>query len=146
MKNFKKLIFILLLSASCGGNYQIVKPYFGETEILNYEYSNKYFLDDVRSAHFYANINIDKPYSVEFPDMVFGDIYDLSEVNTSAVTRVYLDSAGRVKSFNFIKRPGLGLDRVVENIITKMRFVPLYHKSEPYDSSLYVRIILRGIR
>lgn len=114
---------------------------FGDTEILNYEYTNKYYVEDIRRSHFLINIEIGKPLivNIELPKM--DPIYINSPITGTAIVRITTDNNGKITNYSFIKKAGLGLDDYVEKMISKIEIRPIRHKGERGSSDVIARFV-----
>lgn len=138
---------LLLCCASAGtGRLQTTNPKFGDTESANYEYANRSIVDDAREAHYLVNIEIDEPYAAElrFPEML--PVYTASPVEGSVIVRISTDAKGKVSSYTFVKRGGLGLDEYVDTLMRNAVFKPVMRKGEFCSSEFTARFVFGGRR
>lgn len=119
---------------------------FGETEILNYEYTNRYYIDDIRRNHFLINIEIEKPLiiNVRLPEM--DPVYMDSPITGSAIVLMTSDRNGKIINYKFIKKAGLGLDAYVEKMIPKIEIKPIRHRGERGPSVFSARFVFTESR
>ena len=137
---------LLLSSASCSskkGVTQITDNRFGDTESLNYEYTNDSMSAEARQLHYLINTEIDDPsvISVTFPDV--GGVHSAAPAEGSAIVQFTADAYGNVIKYRFVKRAGLGLDNYVEMMVKGVKIEPLVHKGEKRSSVFNVRFIFR---
>jgi len=143
---FVCLVCVTVLASCASGSgidFQVSDKKFGDTETLNYEYSNKGLVDDVREDHYLINTEIDDPVVVRvtFPDIK--DIHVDAPITGSAIVQFVTDDEGKIISHRFVKRAGVGLDDYVEKTITGISVKPVVHKGEKRGSVFNVRFIFR---
>ncbi len=144
MRNRPVILLILFTSCALGNNkYMIADRKFGDSEIFNYEYMNRYIAKEIRREHFLLNIVIDSPMVIDLPDEKFENIYPLAGITGDAVVFIKLNDKGKVTDYSFIKRAGLGLDDYVDFIIKNINFRPVSHKGTYGTSSICARFIFQ---
>ncbi|HNX58799.1 MAG TPA: hypothetical protein PKK43_06855, partial [Spirochaetota bacterium] len=102
-------VILISCASDPGRGYQVIDERFGDTETLNYEYTNMGLSEEVRDVHFLVNTEITDPAVVKviLPDV--GGIHTAAPVEGSAIVQFVTDSEGKVVSYRFVKRAGLGL-------------------------------------
>ena len=120
---------------------QVIDERFGDSETLNYEYTNRGISDEARDIHYLVNTEIDDPsvVKVSFPDI--GGVHMAAPVEGSAIVQFVTDAEGKVVSYRFVKRAGLGLDEYVEKMVKSVAVEPLVHRGEKCGSVFNVRFV-----
>lgn len=135
------LTMIVFLLASCSpAFYQRQERTSGTTEVLNYEYTNSYYVTELRNTHFAVNVLIIEPYVVSVPQKNYGKIYDSAQIDAVAVCEVSLRADGSVEKYEIQKSAGIGLDRYTKELLSSMKFKPLSYKGGDHPSKF--RIVL----
>lgn len=148
MKQFRVKIIIpvlfLFLAAACKENVirnQTPDPQTGSTEIMNYEYTNLYYRDEIARTHFDLNVEIDIPAIIKIPELQINPVLKSAVVSGTVIAQIETDAAGKVTNFTITKRGGLGLDETVEQIIPLMEIRPMRHKDQSGASKFFIRFI-----
>jgi hypothetical protein len=138
----------MFLSCTADKNmrYQKDDPRFGDTESVNYEYTNKNIAGDVREAHYLVNVEIEEPEIayVQFPALK--DIHIDAPANGSALVIITTDAGGKVLKYEFVKRAGLGLDTYVDAIMSTIVVKPVLRKGEKSGAVFTARFVFRERR
>ena len=148
----KRILLLLIcplfvLSVSCTSKAsrtnQIIDNRFGDTEIMNYEYTNRGLSSEAADIHYLVNTEIDDPsvVSVKFPDI--GGVHAAAPAEGYAIVQFTSDANGKMVKYRFVKRAGLGLDNYVEKMVQGIEIIPLVHKGEKRSSVFNVRFIFR---
>lgn len=150
MKNilFNIIMPLFILPAGCNTyneSYMLNDPRYSTGETLNYEYSNRYYVQEIQRDHFLINIDIDKPAIIEIPSPVIDSIYPDSDISGEAIVCFKTDRDGRVMSYEIIKRAGLGLDRYVISIIKEIKIKPLSHRGEDGSSEFGATFVFKPL-
>lgn len=130
---------------ACASNpdraHQVIDERFGDSEILNYEYTNRGISEEVRDIHYLVNTEIDDPavVKVSFPDI--GGVHAAAPAGGSAIVQFVTDAEGKVVSYRFVKRAGLGLDEYVEKMVKSVAVEPLVLRGEKCGSVFNVRFV-----
>ncbi|MBN2040187.1 MAG: hypothetical protein JW864_09110 [Spirochaetes bacterium] len=142
----KTVIILLLLIYSCSVNdslYLKTDDRLGSREILNYEYSNDYYIHQIRREHFLLNIEIDKPALIDPESVKIDSIYSASKISGEAIVHFTTDDRGRVTDFDFRKRAGLDLDQYITVIIKKLKIKPVSHRGVNGPSEFIARFVFK---
>ena len=142
-----KIIFyivLLMLFFSCSSSfYQTRDRVSGETEFLNYEYSNLYYSHKLKKEHFLLNIELNKPAVVSLADIDFKAVEWHSPVTGSSIVRVTVDKNGKVITYSVVKYAGAGLDGYLESVIKSSKFKPVEHREEPQECDFLLKVVFR---
>ncbi len=137
---------MLLLIPHCspeGSLYLKTDRRLGSKEILNYEYSNDYYVHEIRREHFFLNIEIDKPALLDIKPVSIDNIYPVSGVRSEAMVSIITDAQGRVTHYGFRKRAGLEMDRYVILLIKSMRIKPVSQRGVNGSSEFTARFVFK---
>lgn len=115
----------------------------GSREILNYEYSNDYYIHEIRKEHFLLNIEIDKPVIIDMKSVEVDNIYPVSGVRGEAIVHFVTNDKGMVSEYNFRKRAGLDLDKYVILLIKNMKIKPISHRGVNGSSEFIARFVFK---
>ncbi len=129
----------LVLAASCSPSfYQQRQKVNGTTEVFNYEYTNTYYVSELRNTHFTVNVLIVEPYIASFPQKDFGRVYAAADIDAVAICDVTIRADGSVANYDIRKKAGLGLDKYTRDLISSMKFKPLTHKGVDHPAKFRV--------
>jgi hypothetical protein len=139
-------MFLVSCATEKNTRHQKDDPRFGDTESVNYEYTNKNIVDDVRDAHYLVNVEIEEPavITVQFPEI--SGIHADAPVSGSALVRITTDAEGKVLAYSFVKRAGLGLDEYVDRLMKSIVVKPIMRKGEKSGSVFTARFVFRERR
>jgi hypothetical protein len=142
MKKYILMLHLFLLCCTAkNSDYMQIDKRAGSSEILNYEYSNKYYAAQIRREHFLLNIEIDEPVIIELDSPLVDDIYFVSQIRGDAIVRFQVNESGKVISYAFRKRAGLYLDRYIIEVINKIKIKPVSHRGEKGTAEFNARFI-----
>ncbi|HRX15156.1 MAG TPA: energy transducer TonB [Spirochaetota bacterium] len=147
MMTLKNIFYFMLfmLFFSCGSSfYQTRDNVSGNTEVLNYEYSNLYYSHKLKKEHFSLNIELNKPAVVTLSNIDFKPVERHSPVIGASLVRVTVDKNGRVINYSIVKYAGAGLDGYLESVIRSSKFRPVEHKEEPQECDFILKVVFRN--
>jgi hypothetical protein len=142
----KVVLCILFFIPHCSANNSFfieTNNRSGSKEILNYEYTNDFYIHELRRNHFLLNIEIDKPVIIEIGPVNIDTIYSAAGIRGDAIIHFKIDNRGKITGYTFRKRAGLNIDRYVVRIIKKMKIKPVSHRGLNGNSEFIARFILR---
>jgi hypothetical protein len=143
-----RIYFIIILifagCASANPGYMQADRLSGDSEILNYEYSNRYFAEQIRKEHFQLNIEIDEPALITINPDDIDDIYSVADIRGDAIVAFKTDENGKIVSYKIKKSAGLGLDKYVKDIINKLKIKPVSHRGINGNSQFNARFIFES--
>ncbi len=139
------LLLIVLLVSCSQEKYQIRDKSHGNTDRLNYDYTNRYYRTKVQKDHFTLALTVVSPVHLTFGQTEFDPVHLRAGAEGGAVVRIEVDRAGRVTSMQFEKRAGAGLDSYVEEIIQSSRFTPVRHRGEDQNSSFIIHVLVKEL-
>ena len=137
------MIIFLLSCASNNITNQISDDRFGDTETLNYEYTNRGLSPEAKQIHYLVNTEIDDPLVVRVTFPNIKGIHPAVPAEGLAIVQFTSNGRGEVLKYRFVKRAGLGLDDYVEAMVKGIKIEPLVHKGEKRGSVFNVRFIFR---
>jgi len=137
------MIIFLLSCASNNITNQISDDRFGDTETLNYEYTNRGLSPEAKQIHYLVNTEIDDPIVVRVTFPNIKGIHPAVPAEGLAIVQFTSNERGEVLKYRFVKRAGLGLDDYVETMVKGIKIEPLVHKGEKRGSVFNVRFIFR---
>ncbi len=142
----KTVIIVLLLIPCCspeGSLYIKTDKRLGSREMLNYEYSNAYYLHEIRRNHFFLNIEINKPVLLDIKPVSVDNIYPVSGVRGEAIVSFIADEEGNVTHYSFRKRAGLEMDKYIIQLIKSMRIKPVSQRGANGSSEFTARFVIK---
>ncbi len=137
------IIFLLSCASSKNITNQISDERFGDTETLNYEYTNRSLSSEAEQIHYLVNTEIDDPLVVRVTFPNIKGIHPAVPAEGLAIVQFTSNERGEVLKYRFVKRAGLGLDDYVETMVKGIKIEPLVHKGEKRGSVFNVRFIFR---
>ncbi|MCP4132851.1 MAG: hypothetical protein GY754_17935 [bacterium] len=150
MKKIIVLIITLSLtgcaSKKIGSSEELVKRKFrtSENTILNYEDAAGQYTIDNKKAHFRIHIEIEKPYIIKSANYDVDTIYRVARLEGVAIYRANVGTKGTVKSYEIVKRAGMGLDSIADKIMKNIQCEPAYKLGKKRKSKIYIRIVFKG--
>lgn len=144
----KKTVFIILifLIPRCSTKkslYLKTDNRLGSKKILNYEYSNDYYIHEIKREHFLLNIEINQPSLIDIKPAPIDNIYPVSGTRGEAIVRFITDKKGKVVDYNFQKRAGLNLDKYIVLLIKTIKIKPISHRGVNGSSEFIVRFVFK---
>ncbi|MDA3901352.1 MAG: energy transducer TonB [Spirochaetes bacterium] len=144
----RKLLVLMctfsVFAASCSSRqYQTRDTVAGDSELLNYEYSNHFYSHELRKEHFFLNIELNQPAVIEFAEIDFGMVEIHAPITGSSLVRITVDRSGRVIRYNVLKYAGAGLDDYLEKVARASRFRPVEHREEPQECDFILKVVFR---
>lgn len=137
------ILFLLSCASNKNISNQITDDRFGDTETLNYEYTNRGLSTEAKHIHYLVNTEIDDPLVVKVTFPNIGGIHAAAPAEGLAIVQFTSNERGEVLKYRFVKRAGLGLDDYVETMVKSIKIEPLVHKGEKCGSVFNVRFIFR---
>ncbi len=139
------LFLVLIHCVSCSNQLQTRDASQGDTEILNYSYTNEYFKESVRRDHFQIAVTVDSPAVIDFGETDFHPVHVRAGAECSAIVKITVTPAGKVSTLQFVNRAGAGFDEYIEEIIRKSTFKPVEYKGKKQNSGFIVHVVIREI-
>jgi hypothetical protein len=138
------ILFLLIPHCSAHNSFSLKSSRrTGSKEILNYEYTNDYYIHEIRRNHFLLSIEIDKPVIVESGSVNMDTIYPAAGIRGEAILHFRTDKTGKVTGYRFRKRAGLGMDRFVVKLIKNIKIKPVSHRGSTGDSEFIAKFTFR---
>lgn len=149
-KNIKITVFavcmmLAILSACSSTSYQARDKSHGETDLLNYSYTNEYFKKSVQKEHFRLSVSVDSPAIIKFGKPSYNPVHIRAGAEGNAVLRIAVTPGGQVTSIQFIKKAGVGLDKYIEETIRKSKFIPVVYKGKEQNSGFIVNVVIKEL-
>jgi TonB family protein len=133
--------FLLFFILSCTGvKYQKAEKSHGESDRLNYSYTNDYLKHTVQRDHFLLAITVDSPMLIDFGKAPVDPVHIRAAARGNTVLKVRVSSSGQVQTVQVVKRAGVGLDEYAEKIVRSSKFVPVRHRGKDQNSSFLVNV------
>ena len=144
MKRAVIILLLLILQCSVKESFYLkTDGRLGSKEILNYEYSNDYYIHEIKREHFLLNIEIDKPAIIYMKSENLDNIYPVSGIRGEAIVRFIADDKGIVTDYSFRKRAGLDLDKYIIDIIKTMKIKPVSQRGVNGSSEFIARFVFK---
>lgn len=136
-------VFLLSCASNKSFTNQVSDDRFGNTETMNYEYTNRGLSTEAKRIHYLVNTEIDDPLVVRVTFPNIKGIHPAVPAEGLAIVQFTSNERGEVLKYRFVKRAGLGLDDYVEMMVKNIKIEPLVHKGEKRGSVFNVRFIFR---
>ncbi len=116
--------------------------------LLNYDDTTLSLKQIIEKTHFEIRITIDsiaKPYIIKtFSLKKIIPVYTISNISGTTIFHAHVSKNGKIYKTGIVKSAGLGLDKVAEKILRKLRLQPVYSQGKKYKSKIFIRISIKG--